>query len=205
MHWWDRTRYHDSMKRICVYCGSKAGDHPVYREAATALGEALVRRDLGLVFGGGRIGLMGAVADAVMAAGGEAIGVIPEALMAVEVGHAGLTELRVVGTMHERKAAMADLADGFIAMPGGFGTMEEFFEMTTWSQLGLNSKPLGLLNTEGYYDALLGFVEHAVAEGFVRPGHRDLIVADEDPDGLINALQSKPAYTETQILTPDQY
>ena len=193
------------MKRICVYCGSKAGVNPMYREAATAMGEALVRRELGLVFGGGRIGLMGAVADAVMSAGGEAIGVIPEALMAVEVGHAGLTELRVVGSMHERKAAMAELADGFIAMPGGFGTLEEFFEMTTWSQLGLNTKPLGLLNTDDYYSALLSFVEHTVKEGFVRPGHRDLILADEDPDRLIDTMLARPPYTETRILTPDQY
>ncbi len=193
------------MKRICVYCGSKAGVNPVYREAATAMGKALARRGLGLVFGGGRIGMMGAVADAVMAAGGEAIGVIPNALMEIEVGHAGLTELRVVGSMHERKAAMAELADGFIALPGGFGTLEEFFEMTTWSQLGLNTKPLGLLNTNGYYDALLAFVEHTVTEGFVRPGHRDLIVADEDPDRLIDALLARPPYTETRILSPDQY
>ena len=193
------------MKRFCVYCGSKAGVNPVYREAATAMGKALARRGLGLVFGGGRIGMMGAVADAVMAAGGEAIGVIPNALMEIEVGHAGLSELRVVGSMHERKAAMADLADGFIALPGGFGTLEEFFEMTTWSQLGLNTKPLGLLNTNGYYDALLSFVEHTVAEGFVRPGHRDLIVADEDPDRLIDALLARPPYTETRILSPDQY
>src|ERR1051326_7718022 len=148
-----------SIQRICVFCGSSRGGNPVYAEAARRLGAALAERGIGLVYGGGQIGLMGIVADAVMAAGGEGIGGIPEALALKEVAHEGLTELRVVGSMHERKALMADLAHAFIAMPGGFGTFEEFCEIVTWAQLGMHTKPCGLLNVNGFYDPLLALFD----------------------------------------------
>lgn len=174
------------MKQICVFCGSSFGAKSAYREAAQAMGAALARRGIGLVYGGGRVGLMGAVADAVMAAGGTVIGVIPEFLAAKEIAHAGLTELHLVGSMHERKALMADLADGFIAMPGGFGTFEEFCEILTWTQLGLHQKPQGLLNVAGYYDALLTLFDHAVTEAFVKPNHRAVVLQAADPDALLD-------------------
>ena len=180
------------MKKIaslCVYCGSAAGGSPAYADAARALGRELVRRDIGLVYGGGNVGLMGAIADEVMASGGRATGVIPEALMQREVGHHGLTELHVVKDMHERKALMAELADGFIAMPGGFGTLEELFEVTTWAQLGLHQKPIGLLNVNGFYDGLTGFASHLVAEGFVRPDHAQLLMHAPDADGLLDQFE----------------
>jgi uncharacterized protein (TIGR00730 family) len=156
------------MKRICVFTGSNEGLRPAYRAAAAELGELFVSRGIELVYGGGRVGLMGVLADAVLAAGGEVIGVIPAALVAREVGHARLSDLRVVGTMHERKAMMAELSDAFIAMPGGWGTLEEFFEALTWGQLGLHAKPCGLLNIDGYFDQLLAFLRHASDEHFVR-------------------------------------
>ena len=154
------------------------------------MGEALVQQGLGLVYGGGRVGLMGVVADAVMRAGGEVIGVIPDALLRREVGHAGVTDLRVVGSMHERKALMADLSDGFVAMPGGYGTFEEFCEVITWSQLGIHPKPCGLLNVAGYYAPLLAMFDHAVAEGFVRPQHRALVLEAAEPAALLRALRA---------------
>lgn len=181
------------MKRLCVFCGSSAGARDDYTRAAQALAAAMAQRGLGLVYGGGNVGLMGKIADAMLQAGGEVIGVIPQSLVAREVAHRGLTELRVVDTMHQRKALMNELSDGFIAMPGGFGTFEEFFEIVTWSQLGIHLKPSGLLNVSGYYDPLLKMLDHAVAERFVRPAHRDLVIADNDADRLLQRLtDSKP-------------
>ncbi|WP_421659240.1 TIGR00730 family Rossman fold protein [Leptothermofonsia sp. ETS-13] len=174
------------MKYLCVFCGSSPGAKPVYKLAAQQLGKALVERGLGLVYGGGNVGLMGAIADAVMAAGGEAIGVIPEFLVAKEIAHPGLSQLHVVDSMHARKAMMAELADGFIALPGGYGTYEEFCEVLTWAQLGVHQKPCGLLNVNGYYNALLALFDHAVEEEFVRPRHRGLILEDQDPYQLLD-------------------
>jgi len=174
-----------NFRRICVFCGSNSGIHPAYREAAVRMGHLLVQRGIELVYGAGNIGLMGVLADAVLAEGGHVIGVIPEALMAKEVGHRGLTELRIVKSMHERKAIMSDLSDAFIAMPGGFGTFEEFCEVVTWSQLGIQSKPCGLLNVEGYYDPLLQLFDHAVGEGFLRQENRSLVLEDRNPEGLL--------------------
>lgn len=176
------------MKRLCVFCGSAAGRDPAYRAAARALGLLLPSRGLGLVYGGGHVGLMGIVADAALAAGGEVIGVLPRGLQAREVGHERLSELRVVDTMHERKAAMAELAGGFIALPGGMGTLEETAEVLTWSQLGIHRKPVGLLNVNGYWRPLVGFFDHAVAEGFLRPEHRALLLVEEEPAALIDRM-----------------
>lgn len=176
------------MNRLCVFCGSRSGVRPAYQTAAQSMGQALARRGITLVYGGGDIGLMGTVADAVIDAGGSAIGVIPDALLKKEVPHPRLTELHVVGSMHERKALMADLSDGFIAMPGGFGTFEEFCEVLTWSQLGFHQKPCGLLNIENYYKPLLDLFNHAVAEEFVRPQHRALVLEATDPDHLLDQL-----------------
>lgn len=178
--------------RLAVYCGSSTGTRPAYREAAVALGRAMVARDIGLVFGAGRVGLMGTIADAVLDAGGEAIGVIPEKLLDLELAHPGLTELHVVEGMHPRKLLMGDLSDGFIAMPGGYGTFEELFEVVTWTQLNYHLKPVGLLNVAGYYDPLIAFLDHARDEGFVRDIHRDMLVADADPEALIDKLASVP-------------
>lgn len=174
------------MNRICVFCGSNPGRRPEYADAAREMGRVLVERGLGLVYGGGNVGLMGVVADTVLAGGGEVTGVIPEALMAREVGHAGLTALHVVRTMHERKAMMADLADAFVALPGGFGTFEEFCEVLTWSQLGFHPKPCGLLNVAGYYDPLLALFDRGVEEGFIPGKHRGLVIEDTDPARLID-------------------
>ncbi|MDB6108539.1 MAG: yvdD [Pedosphaera sp.] len=176
------------IKRVCVYCGSSFGSRPEYVEAAQQMGRVLARRGLELVYGGGRVGLMGTIADAVLAENGRVIGVIPHALASKEIAHQGLQDLRVVGSMHERKALMVELADAFIAMPGGFGTMEEFCEVLTWAQLGLHRKPHGLLNTAGFYDSLLGFFDHTVAERFVRAEHRSLVVSEEDPERLLDLL-----------------
>ena len=178
------------MRRVCVFCGSARGARPEYQEAAQAVGTLLAERGLGLVYGGGNVGLMGAVADAALAAGGEVTGVIPESLVGWEVAHTRLTELRVVGSMHERKALMADLSDAFLALPGGFGTFEEFCEVLTWSQLGIHAKPCGLLNVAGYYGPLLGLFDHAVREGFLRPQHRALVLEGADPACLLDALAS---------------
>ena len=174
--------------RLCVYCGSSAGSRPVYAETATAFGRLLAERGIGVVFGGGSVGMMGLVAGAALAAGGEAIGVIPYGLAAREVDHPGLTALHKVDTMHERKALMADLSDGFVALPGGLGTLEELMEVWTWAQLGIHRRPVGLLNVAGYFDGLLAFVDHAVAEGFVREGHRALLLVRETPEDLLDAL-----------------
>lgn len=178
------------MKTIAVYCGSSPGAKPLYAECARALGRALVEHNIGLVYGGGKVGLMGVIADEVLRLGGEATGVIPRALLAREIGHDGLTRQFVVKDMHERKAMMADLSDGFIAMPGGMGTLEELFEMLTWSQLDIHDKPIGLLNVNGFYDGLLGFVRHQQQEGFVRAQHADLMMLEADPDALIQRLRA---------------
>jgi uncharacterized protein (TIGR00730 family) len=175
-------------RRLCVFCGSSTGNRPAYRTAAEQLGVLLVERGIELVYGGGNIGLMGILADTVLARGGRAIGVIPDSLMAKEVGHTGLTELRIVNSMHERKALMSDLSDGFIALPGGFGTLEEFCEVVTWSQLGLQSKPCGLLNVESYYSPLLELFDHAVREGFLREENRRLVMDDDHPKRLIEMM-----------------
>lgn len=177
------------MKRICVFCGSSLGSRPEYRAAAEELGAEFVRRKIGLVYGGGNVGLMGILADVVLAAGGEAVGVIPENLMALEVGHKGLTKLHVVRSMHERKALMADLSDGFIAMAGGFGTIEEFCEVVTWSQLGLHTKPCGILNVLGYYSPLLAMFDHAVEERFLKPENRALVLARDSVVELLGAME----------------
>ena len=176
------------MQRVCIFCGSSSGARAAYTTAAATIGTSLARRGLGLVYGGGRVGLMGAVADAALTAGGHVIGVIPQSLVDKEVGHRALTELRIVHSMHERKALMADLSDAFIALPGGAGTMDEFFEILTWAQLGYHHKPCAMLNVAGYYDPLLAFMDHAVTEGFIRAEHRDLIRIDDDPDRLLDTL-----------------
>lgn len=176
------------MRSVCVFCGSNPGRRPEYRAGAAALGRHLAERGIRVVYGGAHVGTMGALADAVLAAGGEITGVIPAQLADAEVAHPGLADLRVVGSMHERKATMAALADSFLALPGGVGTLEEFAEVVTWSQLGLHAKPTGLLNLLGYYDDLLRFLDHAAAERFLRPAHRALILADADPAALLAAM-----------------
>jgi uncharacterized protein (TIGR00730 family) len=178
------------MKRLCVFCGSSSGTRDAYRDAARGLGKELARRGIGLVYGGGNVGLMGVIADAVLQGGGEVIGVIPDHLIAKEVEHRGLTDLRVVGTMHERKALMADLADGFIALPGGFGTYDEFCEVVTWAQLGLHQKPCGMLNVAGFFDALLGMFDHATKEGFIRPDHRAMLRVASEPKPLLDEMET---------------
>jgi len=175
---------------VCVYCGSAKGNNPVYADAAKALGRALVKHNLSLVYGGGHVGLMGIVADAVLDAGGEVTGVIPKALMDTEVGHERLTRLLVVKDMHERKALMAEHADGFIAMPGGIGTLEELFETLTWAQLGFHEKPIGLLNVAGFYDPLIEFLRHQTSQGFLRAEHKDLLLVETEPDPLIAELKN---------------
>jgi uncharacterized protein (TIGR00730 family) len=177
-------------KRICVYCGSGVGGRDGYAEAARGLGRALVARGLGLVFGGGRIGMMGVLARTVLQGGGEAIGVIPRDLMDRGLGLTGVTSLRVVETMHARKALMAELADAFIALPGGFGTAEEFFEALTWAQLGLHTKPCGLLNVKGYFDDLIRFVDHALQEEFIDAATRTLLLVDDAPEALLARLDT---------------
>ncbi len=175
-------------RRICVFCGSSSGTRQSYAEAATSLARHLVANRIGIVYGGGKVGLMGTLADAALQNGGEVIGVIPQSLVEKEVSHSGLSDLRVVGSMHERKALMAELSDGFIALPGGFGTLEEFCEVLTWTQLGLHRKPCGFLNIEGYYDQLLSFFDHAVAEQFLKPVHRRMVISDSCPESLVCRL-----------------
>ena len=178
------------MKRICVFCGSSAGKRPAYEAAARELGGELVERGISLVYGGGNVGLMGVIADTVMKAGGEVIGVIPQALADREIANIGVTDLRIVDSMHTRKAMMADLSDAFIAMPGGVGTFEEFFEAVTWTQLGVHRKPCGLLNAADFYSPLVAFIDSAVAEGFIRPIHRAAIVVDDDSARLLDKLKA---------------
>lgn len=181
------------MQSVCVYCGSSPGARPEYLAAARSLGQLLAESGRTLVYGGGCVGLMGAVADAALAAGGRVIGVIPQSLMDKEVGHRGLTELRIVGSMHERKAMMADLADGFLTLPGGIGTLEEFFEIWTWGQLGLHAKPYGLLNVAGFFGPLLAFLDRLVSERFVKPEHRRMVLVDEDVPSLLARMSAHRA------------
>ena len=176
------------MRRICVFCGSSEGARPIYVETARRLGRAMAERGIGLVYGGGKVGLMGVLADTILEAGGEAIGVMPQALIDREIGHPELTELKVVGSMHERKALMAELADGFVAVPGGIGTLEELIEVYTWSQLGIHDKGCGVLNVRGYYDGLVAFLDHAMQEGFLRLEHRAALTVADDPSELLDAL-----------------
>jgi len=176
------------LKRVGVFCGSSSGVNALYTEAARAVGKLLCRRGVELVYGGGNVGLMGVLADACLAEGGRVIGVIPQALVDKEVAHQGLTELRVVSSMHERKAAMAELSDAFAALPGGYGTWEELFEMLTWTQLGIQRKACGLLNVNGYYDPLLELADQAVSEGFLREANRELLLSDDEPERLLERL-----------------
>ena len=176
------------MKSICVYCGSNFGDRDSYLEAAQSLAAEMAVQGITLVYGGGNVGLMGAVADAALAAGGKVIGVMPQALVDKEIAHTGLSGLRVVESMHERKSLMAELADAFIALPGGLGTLEEFCEVATWTQLGFHQKACGLLNIEGFYDGLLAFLNHATAEKFIRSEHRAIVLSGKDPMELIEKL-----------------
>ena len=176
------------MKALAVYCGANPGHVPLYADAARALGRVMVEHNIALVYGGGNVGLMGTIADEVLRLGGEVSGVIPRQLVDRELAHAGLTRLFVVKDMHERKAMMAELADGFVALPGGMGTLEELFEMLTWLQLEIHAKPVGVLNVGGFYDLLVQFVGHAHAEGFIRPQHAQLMQVEADPDALIRRL-----------------
>lgn len=182
-----------TMKSICVYCGANPGLGPIYADAARALARCLVDDNLTLVYGGGKVGLMGVIADEVLRLGGEVTGVIPTQLVEREVGHTGLTRQLIVKDMHERKAMMAQLADGFVALPGGMGTLEELFEMLTWSQLGIHQKPIGLLNVDGFYDALVAFIGHAHGQGFVRTEHASLLRVESDPALLLRRLRGAPA------------
>ena len=188
--------------RICVFSGSSHGSVPAYRAAAAALGGLLARNAVELVYGGAAVGLMGAVADAALAGGGRVTGVIPQALVDREVAHPGLTDLRIVGSMHERKALMASLSDGFIALPGGIGTFEELFEIWTWAQLGSHAKPCGLLNILGFYDRLLEFLDHVAAQGFLKNAHREMLLVQADPASLLRAMAHYRAPTETKWLKP---
>lgn len=176
------------MNAVCVFCGANTGYADVYRAAAARLGTEIASRGLGLVYGGGRVGLMGVLADAALAHGGTVTGIIPEVLAEREIAHGGLSELILTSTMHERKFLMAARADGFIALPGGFGTLEEFCEILTWGQLGIHRKPIGLLNVDGFYDPLIAYFDHAVTQGFVRPVHRSLILQANDPAVLLDAF-----------------
>jgi hypothetical protein len=178
------------MKRLAVYCGSASPADPVYIEAARAVGHALATRGIGVVYGGGRLGLMGAVADAALAAGGEVIGIIPQALVDAEVAHCGCTELRVVSGMHERKALFTDLSDGFVTLPGGVGTMDELWEAISWAQLGYHEKPVGVLNVAGFYDGLIAFNAHMIDVGFIRAQHAGIMIADSDLDSLLDRMAS---------------
>lgn len=179
---------------ICVFCGSNGGADPAYLAAAEALGSGLAERGIRIVYGGGRVGMMGAVADAARAAGGEVIGVMPQQLVDLEIGHTGIDDLRIVSTMHERKALMAELSDAFVALPGGIGTLDELFEIYTWAQLGIHAKPLALLDVAGYYRPLVAFLDHAVEQRFVRPNTRDMLAVADDLDGVLAAFEGwRPA------------
>jgi uncharacterized protein (TIGR00730 family) len=178
------------MKRICVFCGSNTGLNPVYLQTAQKVGEFFAENNIELVYGGGRVGLMGKVADSVMQNGGKVVGIIPEALATREIAHAGLTELIVVDSMHERKAMMAELSDGFIALPGGFGTFEELCEIITWAQLGIHQKACGILNIEGFYDNLIALFDHSTSQNFIRPEYRSLVIVDENIENLYSKMKT---------------
>ena len=192
------------MERLCVFCGSQSGFRREYAEQARRLGRTLVRNDIGMVYGGGNVGLMGEIADTVLAEGGEAIGIIPEALVTKEVAHERLTELHVVRSMHERKALMAEMSDGFIALPGGFGTLEELFEVITWGHLGLHDKPFGLLNVQNYYAPLIALLDHAQAEGFVSVAQREFVLEERDPDRLIALLSRWQPHHPRQWISSEE-
>jgi uncharacterized protein (TIGR00730 family) len=192
------------MRRLCVFCGSSDGERPGYLELARQMGTALAERGIETVYGGGNVGLMGAVADAALAAGGRVIGVIPDGLLAKERGHRGISELEVVGSMHERKARMAKLSDGFIALPGGLGTLEELAEALTWSQLGLHRKPCGVVNLAGYFDPLIEFLDRAVEEGFMRAESRRMLLVAGDPAALLDAFEGYEAPVVRRWLEADE-
>src|SRR5579863_4621919 len=192
------------LRRVCVFCGSKSGVSHAYRDAAAALGAEFVNRNMGLVFGGGSVGLMGVIADAVLDAGGEVVGVIPDALATKELLHVRVSDMRRVRDMHERKAVMAELADAFIALPGGFGTFEELFEVITWAQLGFHRKNIGLLNVDGYFDPLVELVDHAIRAEFIKSSHRDLIVLEREPALLLDRLATHQMPQVRRWLGPDQ-
>lgn len=181
--------------RIAIYCGSSRGLDPIYATAAAEMAAYLAKQSIGIVYGGGNVGIMGVIADAALAAGGEVIGVIPESLLAKELGHGGVTELHVTRTMHERKQKMVDLSDAFIALPGGFGTLDELFETLTWLQLGFHGKPVGLLNVEGFFDHLLTFLDHMSTTGFLKPEHRSSLITETDPESLLQAIRAFQPYT----------
>ncbi len=176
--------------RLCIFSGSSSGVKETYTLAAKTLGQELAKSGIGVVYGGASVGLMGAVADAALQEGGEVIGVIPQSLFDKEVGHLGLSKLHIVKNMHERKAMMADLSDGFIALPGGIGTFEELFEVWTWAQLGYHPKPCAILNADGYYDQLIGFLDHTVNQGFLKPSHRDLLIVENDSSKLLDRIRT---------------
>ena len=192
------------MRRLCVFCGSTTGTDPRYRHAAAELGRLLASRGLGLVFGGGSVGLMGVVADAALAEGGDVVGVIPHALAARELAHRDVGDMRVVPSMHARKALMAELSDGFVALPGGLGTLEELFEIATWGQLGIHRKPVGVLNVAGYYDPLTALLDHAVAEGFVSAENRRLVVVDDSAASLLDRLLAQRPPEGPEWITPEE-
>jgi uncharacterized protein (TIGR00730 family) len=192
------------LSSICVFCGSNGGAQPVYLETAEAVGRGLAQRGVRVVYGGAKVGMMGALADAARSSGGEVIGVMPRAIFDREIGHTGLDDLRVVGSMHERKALMAELSDAFIALPGGVGTLEELFEVYTWAQLGIHEKPLGLMDVAGYYAPLVAFLDHAVQERFLRPSTRSLLAVGDDLDALLAALGAWEPPTEDKWLDLDQ-
>ena len=192
------------LHRVCIFCGSSTGVRREYREAAEAIAIQLARRRVDVVFGGGCVGLMGVVADTALAHGGHVIGVIPSAMVAREIAHRGLPDLRIVSSMHERKALMASLSDAFIALPGGFGTFEEFCEVVTWTQLGLHRKPCGLLNVAGYYDPLVALFDRAVSDGFIRAENRGIVVTESDPEALIHRLNERPATAGSATIRPEE-
>jgi uncharacterized protein (TIGR00730 family) len=192
------------LRRVCVFCGSKHGRQTAYTVAAQKVGRVLAARGIGLVYGGGDVGLMGEVADAVLAEGGEVTGVIPEFMVDHEVAHHGITQLEVVDSMHARKTRMSELADGFIGLPGGWGTFEELFEIVTWAQLDLHGKPVGLLNVAGFYDELLAFLDHATSEGFIKELHRSLLLADDDIGRLLDRMEAHEAPLGTKWVDEDR-
>lgn len=193
------------MKQVCVFWGSYPGSQPIYVTAAQAMGMGLAKRGLGLVYGGGRVGLMGAVANGALAGGGKVVGVIPQSLVDRELAHTGLSEMHVVASMHERKAMMAEITDAFVAMPGGFGTLDELFEIITWAQLGFHRKPIALLNIGGYFDPMLVFIEHMATEGFIKPEHRRAVLVKDDVDGLLDTLLTyQPPQLEKWIKKPEE-
>lgn len=190
------------MQKFCVFCGSNPGGEPAYTEAAVSVGRLIASRGGRLVYGGGRVGLMGSVANAALEAGGEVIGVMPRSLVEKEIAHTGLTKLHIVESMHERKALMEKLSDAFLLLPGGFGSWDEFSEIVTWAQLGIHAKPCGILNVAGYYDPFLAQIDRAVAEGFVRPAHRNMVLVASDAGMLLSRLMSAPVVSEIKWAQP---